>query len=111
LGTAIGLQLLFGIPMIYGVIITVLDTLLFLVIQYFGQRLIELIILFLMIVISTCFVIEMFHAKPSFTGILLGFVPSLPPGSLVVATGILGATIMPHNLYLHSVKKFLILRD
>lgn len=102
LGTAIGLNLLFGLPLIWGVLLTALDTLLFLLLQQFGHRIIEAFIFLLMSIISICFVIEMFIAKPVAKDLIKGLVPSLPPGSIAVATGILGATIMPHNLYLHS---------
>eukprot|EP01080_Neovahlkampfia_damariscottae_P004294 gene4294-7650_t len=103
LGTAIGLKILFGLPLVWGAIITVLDTLALLVIQNFGHRFIEILVVFLMTAISGCFLFEMIVTKPSFVGIMKGLViPQLPPGSLTIATGILGATIMPHNIYLHS---------
>jgi manganese transport protein len=100
LGTAIGLNLLFGLPMLWGCCVTALDTLLLLFFQKFGHRFMETVIFFLMGSICICFIIETFIAKPSFVGILGGLVPSLPQGSLAIATGILGATIMPHNIYL-----------
>lgn len=102
LGTAIGLNLLFGLPMIWGVIFTAFDTFIFLALQQFGHRVMEVFILFLMSIICCCFIVEVFIAKPVPLDVIKGLVPSLPPGSLSVATGILGATIMPHNLYLHS---------
>jgi manganese transport protein len=102
LGTAIGLNLLFGLPMIWGVLLTACDTLLFLVCEQFGHRFMEWFILLLMSIISVCFIVEMFIAKPVFRDVIKGIIPTLPAGSLPVATGILGATIMPHNLYLHS---------
>jgi manganese transport protein len=102
LGTAIGLNLLFGLPLLWGVILTAADTLLFLVFQQLGHRFMEFVIFLLMAIISVCFIIEMFYSKPSIIGIIDGFIPRLPPGSLPIATGILGATIMPHNIYLHS---------
>jgi manganese transport protein len=74
----------------------------FLILQRFGNRVIEAIIFVLMGVVSLCFVFEVIISKPSPVGILSGFIPRLPSGSVPIATGILGATIMPHNLYLHS---------
>jgi manganese transport protein len=102
LGTAIGLKLLFGIPLIYGVIITGFDTMLFLVIQSFGIRKMEAFILVLVTTIGVCFGIEVFLSTPDWKGIASGFVPHLTSESLYVAIGMLGATVMPHNLYLHS---------
>jgi len=102
LGTAIGLNLLFGLPMIWGVVFTAFDTFIFLALQQFGHRVMESFILFLMSIICICFIVEVFIAKPVAKDVVKGLWPSLPPGSLSVATGILGATIMPHNLYLHS---------
>mmetsp|Transcript_11286 Transcript_11286/g.16683 ORF Transcript_11286/g.16683 Transcript_11286/m.16683 type:complete len:566 (+) Transcript_11286:4390-6087(+) len=103
LGTAIGLKLLFNIPMVWGVIITGADTLVFLVFELLGHRFMEIFVLLLMGIISGCFIVEMIYSKPDFGKLLLGsIIPQLPPGSLPIATGILGATIMPHNLYLHS---------
>lgn len=103
LGTAIGLKVLFGLPMIWGVLITGLDTLAFLVLEKFGHRFMEIVVFGLMAIISGCFVLEMIFSKPDIVEVISGsLVPRLPPGSLQVATAILGATIMPHNLYLHS---------
>lgn len=102
LGTAIGINLLFGVPLIYGVLITGFDTLLFLVIQQFGIRKMEAIIVGFVLMIGICFGIEVFLAKPDWTSVARGFVPHLSTESLYVAVGILGATVMPHNLYLHS---------
>jgi manganese transport protein len=102
LGTTIGLNLLFGIPMLWGVLLTALDTLLLLAIQRFGIRKMEAVILSLISTIGVCFLIEIFLAKPEWHGILRGFVPRLNPESLYIAIGIIGATVMPHNLYLHS---------
>ncbi|MBI5647314.1 MAG: Nramp family divalent metal transporter [Ignavibacteriae bacterium] len=102
LGTAIGLNLLFGIPMIWGVLITGVDTMLFLAIQNMGMRKFEAFILSLVTVIGLCFIFELFLSKPDLAGIAGGFVPRLPDGALYVAIGIIGATVMPHNLYLHS---------
>ncbi len=102
LGTAIGLNLLFGIPLLWGVVITAFDTILFLAIQSFGMRKFEGLVLGLITVIGLCFVFEVLLSKPEWGLVAKGFVPSLPDGALYVAMGIVGATVMPHNLYLHS---------
>ncbi len=102
LGTAIGLNLLFGIPLIWGVLITAFDTIILLTIQNLGMRKFEAFIITLVFTIGLCFVIELFLAGPSIPGIIGGFSPKLPEGALLVAIGIIGATVMPHNLYLHS---------
>ena len=102
LGTAIGINLLFHIPLLYGVIITGADTLLFLMIQSFGIRKIEAFILTLIATMGICFGIEMIFAKPDWIEAAKGFLPILNSNSLYIAIGILGATVMPHNLYMHS---------
>ncbi len=102
IGTAIGLNLLFGIPLIYGVLITGADSLLLLGIQNLGIRTFEAFILALVLTIGGCFIFELFLSKPDIGLIAGGFVPHLPDGALLVVTGIIGATVMPHNLYLHS---------
>jgi manganese transport protein len=102
LGTVIALKLLFGIPLLWGCLPTAFDTFLLLYLQRWGMRRVEAVILALVATISLCFVIQIFLAKPDAVGVLSGLRPSLPPGSLYVAIGILGATVMPHNLYLHS---------
>ena len=103
LGSAIGLNLLFHIPVLWGVLITGGDVLLLLVIQRFGIRKLEAFILMLVATIGACFLIEIFLCKPSIGGIAAGFVPHVLSGQeLYIAIGILGATVMPHNLYLHS---------
>ncbi len=103
LGSAIGLNLLFGIPVLYGVLITGADVFLLLLIQHFGIRKLEAFILGLVATIGACFLVEILLSKPSITGIASGFVPSVLSGrELYVAIAILGATVMPHNLYLHS---------
>ena len=105
-GSAIALQLLFGIPLVWGCAITGLDVLLVLFLQNKGFRYIEAVVIALIATIGTCFAAELFFSKPSLTGILLGFIPNTQivthPGMLYVAIGIIGATVMPHNLYLHS---------
>lgn len=102
LGTAIGLNLLFGLPLVLGVIITGFDTMLFLVIQHFGIRKLEAMIIVFVATIGVCFAIEVFLAEPVWSSMMTGFIPKLTSESIYVAVGILGATVMPHNLYLHS---------
>lgn len=103
LGMAIGLQLLFGLPLIWGVSLTVLDTLLLLVLQSYGMRKIEAFIIALVAIIGISFLMEMIWAKPEVGQLMKGFVPTLPSDeALYIAIGIIGATVMPHNLYLHS---------
>jgi manganese transport protein len=102
LGAAIALNLLFHIPLLLGVLITAADTLLVLWFQSFGIRTIEAFVLALITVMAGCFCIEIIWAKPSAAEIFTGLVPRLNRDSLYVAIGILGATVMPHNLYLHS---------
>jgi manganese transport protein len=102
LGAAIALNLLFHIPLLAGVLITAADTLLVLWFQSFGIRTIEAFVLSLIAVMAGCFCIEIFWAKPSVSELLTGLMPRLNRDSLYVAIGILGATVMPHNLYLHS---------
>jgi manganese transport protein len=105
-GSAIALQLLFGIPLVWGCIITCLDVLVVLYLQNRGFRYVEALVIGLIVVIGTCFAINLFLAKPSITGVLLGFVPATEilknTGMLYISIGIIGATVMPHNLYLHS---------
>ncbi len=103
LGMAIGLQLLFGLPLIWGVTLTVLDTLLLLVLQSYGMRKIEAFIISLVAIIGASFLMEMIWAKPDMGELAKGFIPSIPGDeALYIAIGIIGATVMPHNLYLHS---------
>jgi manganese transport protein len=103
LGMAIGLKLLFGLPLIWGVSITVLDTLLLLVLQSYGMRKIELFIISLVAIIGGSFLLEVIFAKPAWNELATGFIPSIPNDeALYIAIGIIGATVMPHNLYLHS---------
>lgn len=102
LGTAIGLHLLFHIPLLYGVIITGFDTVLFLIIQNYGIRKMEAFIIILIGTIGVCFGIELFLSKPALHEVAMGFIPSISKESLFIAIGIIGATVMPHNLYLHS---------
>nr|WP_116125824.1 Nramp family divalent metal transporter [Lewinella sp. IMCC34183] len=103
LGMAIGLQLLTGLPLLWGVGLTVFDTLLFLLLQRSGMRKMEVFIIVLISVIGGAFVVEMFLARPDVGEIARGFVPGIPnAAALYLAIGIIGATVMPHNLYLHS---------
>lgn len=106
LGSAIALQLLFKIPLIWGVCITALDVLAMLALQRKGFRYVEALVITLVSTIGICFAAQIWFARPDASAIALGFVPSKEilrnPGMLYIAIGILGATVMPHNLYLHS---------
>jgi len=102
LGAAIGFNLLFKIPLLIGVLITATDTLFILWFSRFGIRIIEAIVLGLITVIAACFGVEIWLVKPGVAEVASGLIPRLTPESLYVAIGILGATVMPHNLYLHS---------
>ena len=106
IGTAIALNLLFGIPLAWGVAITALDVLIVLYLQNKGFRLLEALVIALVAVVGACFLFEIIISRPEFSGIVRGFVPSFEivrnPEMLYIAIGILGATVMPHNLYLHS---------
>ncbi len=106
IGTAIALQLLFGIPLIGGALIAALDAFLLLLLMNRGFRFLEAFVVALLIVIAVCFAIQIVAAAPPVAGILRGFVPSREivtnPAMLYIAIGIIGATVMPHNLYLHS---------
>ena len=103
LGMAIGLQLLFNIPLLWGVALTFLDTFLLLFLINKGMRKMEAFILALVAVIGSAFFIEMILAKPQVSELMQGFIPSLQnEAALYIAIGIIGATVMPHNLYLHS---------
>ncbi len=107
IGSAIALNLLFHIPLIWGVCLTALDVFLLLLLQNRGYRYIEALVLSLIALIGVCFGLEILFSKPEIAGIMHGFfVPSAQivtdPMMLYIAIGILGATVMPHNLYLHS---------
>ncbi|HEV8632422.1 MAG TPA: Nramp family divalent metal transporter [Thermoanaerobaculia bacterium] len=103
LGTAIGLQLLFGIPLLWAVLITAFDAFVLLLLQARGIRLMEAFIITLILTVGICLGLEVLLARPDLGPLFKGFVPSLPgEGALYLAIGILGATVMPHNLYLHS---------
>jgi len=103
LGMAIGIQLLTGLPLIWGVSITVLDTFLLLYLQRLGMRKMEAFIITLVGVIAIAFLIEIILAKPVALEVASGFIPTFPNAeALYIGIGIIGATVMPHNLYLHS---------
>lgn len=106
IGTAIALNLLFGIPLIAGALITALDAFLVLLLMHKGFRYLEAFVVALLIVISVCFGVQVIAAQPVAGELLAGFVPSPEivrhPEMLYIAIGIIGATVMPHNLYLHS---------
>jgi len=105
-GSAIALQLLFGLPLLWGVILTAADTLLLLTLQRFGVRRLEALVLALVALVAGCFAIELFFLQPDWGAVAAGLVPRpdvlRQPELLLLAAGILGATVMPHNLYLHS---------
>jgi hypothetical protein len=102
LGAAIGLNLLFKIPILIGVVLTALDTLLILWFARYGIRMIEACVIVLIATIGGCFMFEIFLAKPDMGELVRGLIPSINSQNLYIAVGILGATVMPHNLYLHS---------
>ena len=106
IGAAIALNLLFGLPLLIGVVLTALDVLLVLYLQHRGFRYVEAIVVGLIVAIAVSFAVEMYLAKPVVGDVLAGFIPRLEilknPEMLYIAIGILGATVMPHNLYLHS---------
>ena len=103
LGMAIGIQLLTGLPLVWGVSITVLDTFLLLYLQKMGMRKMEAFIIGLVAVVAISFLIEIIFAKPNLGEVASGFIPhALSSEALYIGIGIIGATVMPHNLYLHS---------
>lgn len=106
IGTAIALQLLFGIPLVWGVMLTALDVLLILALQQRGFRKLEAFVVALLLIIVLCFAVELALAQPAIADIAAGLIPdpriATDPAMLYIAVGILGATVMPHNLYLHS---------
>ncbi|MEO5898181.1 MAG: Nramp family divalent metal transporter [Vicinamibacterales bacterium] len=105
-GAAIALNLLFGLPLIWGVCLTALDVLIVLYLQHRGFRYVEILVVMLIVAIAGCFAVEMALARPQIGELMLGFIPSTEivrnREMLYIAVGILGATVMPHNLYLHS---------
>jgi manganese transport protein len=106
IGAAIALNLLFGLPLIWGVCLTALDVLVVLYLQNRGFRYVEALVVGLIVAIAACFAVELWFARPDWTGVAVGFIPRAEilqnPAMLYIAVGILGATVMPHNLYLHS---------
>src|SRR4030088_2846082 len=106
IGSAIALNLLFGLPMIWGVCLTACDVLLVLYLQHHGFRYVEALVVGLILAIAGSFAIELILARPDFTAVAAGFIPRTvilrDPNMLYIAISILGATVMPHNLYLHS---------
>ena len=106
IGAAIALNLLFGLPMIWGVCLTSADVLIVLLLQHYRFRYVEAIVVLLIVGIAGSFAIELWLARPDLTGVVQGMWPSTEivrdPHMLYIAVGILGATVMPHNLYLHS---------
>jgi manganese transport protein len=106
IGTAIALNLLFGLDLVYGIALTALDTLIILALQAKGFRYLESFVMALIVIIAGCFCMELFWAQPEIGAVMSGFIPNSEiltnPAMLYIAIGILGATVMPHNLYLHS---------
>ncbi|MQW22833.1 divalent metal cation transporter [Lactococcus sp. dk322] len=105
IGSAIALNLLFGIPLLYGIVLTIVDVFLLLFLMKLGFRKIEAIVVTLILVIIVIFGYQVFLAQPNMASVLEGFIPKrqvFNPGQLTMALGIIGATVMPHNLYLHS---------
>ena len=106
IGSAIALNLLFGVPIVWGVVLTSLDVLMLLYLQNKGFRALEAIVVILIATIGACFIFVMVLSRPEMAEVARGFVPSrsiiTDPAKLYIAIGILGATVMPHNLYLHS---------
>ena len=106
IGTAIALNLLFGLPLVWGVCLTALDVLVVLWLTQHGFRWLEALVVSLILIIGLCFGLEILFARPALRDVLGGFLPTAQilrdPAMLYIAIGILGATVMPHNLYLHS---------
>ena len=106
IGSAIALNLLFGIPLTWGIILTALDVMVVLVLQHRGFRMLEALVITLVATIGACFLFELIISRPEFAGVARGFIPTTDiftdRDKLYIAIGILGATVMPHNLYLHS---------
>jgi len=106
IGSAIALKLLFGLPLVLGVVLTAADVLIILFLQGKGFRFVEALVMALIVTIGVCFAIELVMARPEIGPLLAGYIPTpeivFNPEALYIAIGILGATVMPHNLYLHS---------
>src|SRR6202795_4979249 len=106
IGAAIALNLLLGLPLIWGVSLTALDVLIVLFLQHRGFRYVEALVVALIVLIAGSFAVELWLSRPALVGVAVGFIPRVQilrdPSMLYIAIGILGATVMPHNLYLHS---------
>ncbi|RZA10803.1 MAG: divalent metal cation transporter, partial [Proteobacteria bacterium] len=106
IGTAIALKLLFGIPLLWGAVLSALDVFLILLLMRRGFRSLEAFVIALLTLIFVCFGVQMLLAQPVLADVLAGFIPQAEvvtnPAALYIAIGIIGATVMPHNLYLHS---------
>jgi manganese transport protein len=102
LGSAVALNLLFGLPLVWGALVTALDVVVLLALRRFGMRRLEALIVVLVLTVGACLAIECWLAEPSWNGLKGAFSPRLDAASVYVAVAILGATVMPHNLYLHS---------
>jgi manganese transport protein len=106
IGTAIALKLLFGLPLVWGILLTAGDVMILLALQRRGIRLLEATILLLILIVAGCFAVELLLARPDVAQVAAGFMPQpelvTDSGMLYLALGIIGATVMPHNLYLHS---------
>lgn len=106
IGTAVALNLLFGLPILWGVLLTVFDVLLILWLQSKGFRKVEALVVAFLLVISVCFGLQLAMARPEWSALLHGFIPTTElitnPDMLYISLAIMGATVMPHNLYLHS---------
>src|SRR3982751_947879 len=102
IGSAVALNLLFHLPLVWGAAITVLDVFLILLLQHGGMQRLEAIVIVLVATIGTCLGMELWLAQPEWSSVVRGFKPALEASQLYVAVAILGATVMPHNLYLHS---------
>jgi manganese transport protein len=106
IGSAIALNLLFGMPLLWGIVLTAADVMVVLLLQHKGFRVLESVVIGLVAIVGACFAFELFISRPDMAAVAAGFVPNptilSDPAKLYIAIGILGATVMPHNLYLHS---------
>jgi len=103
IGMAIGLNLVFDLPLVWGICITALDTILFLFLLHREMRVMEAFIISMISIVGVCFVLEMFIVSPDYGSVVKGLIPTKLSGdALYITIGIIGATVMPHNLYLHS---------
>jgi len=103
IGSATALNILFGLPLWLGALVTIIDSLLFLYIHYFGIRKLEAFFAFLIAIMCACFFANLFTAKPDISEMIYGtIVPTIPEGAMAAGLGVFGAVIMPHNFFLHS---------